>query len=49
MRESLEALGRFDPIRARERFLSGFDPALTKKAMIDGELVAFYVFKEESS
>lgn len=49
MRESLEALGRFDPIRARERFLSGFDPPLTKKAMIDGELVAFYVLKEETS
>ncbi|RVU83721.1 N-acetyltransferase [Leucothrix sargassi] len=47
MRESLEALGRFDPVRARERFLSGFDPALTKKLLIDSKLVAFYVLKQE--
>lgn len=49
MRESLEALGRFDPTRARERFLSAFDPAVTKKLLVDGKLVAFYVLKEESS
>jgi hypothetical protein len=26
MRESLERIGRFDPSRARERFLSGISP-----------------------
>lgn len=49
MRESLEAIGRFDPVRAKERFLSSFDPALTKKVLVDGKLTAFYVLKEESS
>lgn len=26
MRESLERIGRFDPVRASERFLTGFSP-----------------------
>ena len=30
MRASLERIGRFDPLRARERFLSNFTPALTR-------------------
>lgn len=30
MRESLERVGRFDPIRARERFLSNFAPEFTR-------------------
>lgn len=47
MRESLEELGRFDPVRARERFLSSFNPDFTKKVVIDGELAAFYAVKEE--
>jgi GNAT superfamily N-acetyltransferase len=29
MRESLQAVGRFDPQRARDRFLSTFNPAVT--------------------
>jgi GNAT superfamily N-acetyltransferase len=36
MRESLERIGRFDPIRARERFLSNFTPALTWHIIADG-------------
>jgi len=36
MRESLEHVGRFDPIRARERFLSNFTPALTRHIVADG-------------
>jgi GNAT superfamily N-acetyltransferase len=36
MRESLERVGRFDPIRARERFLSNFTPALTRHIVADG-------------
>lgn len=35
MRESLERIGRFDPIRARERFLSNFIPALTRHVVAD--------------
>lgn len=43
MRESLEALGRFDEARARKRFLDSFDPDATQKVLIDDELVGFYV------
>ncbi len=35
MRESLERIGRFDPQRARDRFLSGFEPALTRHVLLD--------------
>lgn len=30
MRPSLEAVGRFDPVRARKRFLDGFVPDQTQ-------------------
>lgn len=43
MRESLEAIGRFDPVRVRERFLQKFDPNATSKVFIDDELAAFFV------
>lgn len=36
MRESLERIGRFDPQRARERFLASFDPALCRFIEVDG-------------
>lgn len=45
MRESLEAIGRFDPKRARERFLSSFKPSNTYKVMDGEKLVAFYVIE----
>jgi GNAT superfamily N-acetyltransferase len=45
MRESLESIGRFDPIRARERFLSGFDPEHTRHVELNGERVGFFVLK----
>ncbi|TFV99473.1 N-acetyltransferase [Oxalobacteraceae bacterium OM1] len=45
MRESLERLGRFDPQRARERFLSGFVPAHTRHIVHDGVRVGFVVVK----
>jgi GNAT superfamily N-acetyltransferase len=45
MRESLERIGRFDPVRARERFLSGFSPAHTRHVELDGERVGFFVVK----
>jgi len=46
MRQSLEALGRFDPDRARQRFLDKFEPESTWKISIDSELVGFYVVTE---
>jgi len=45
MRESLERLGRFDLRRARDRFLSGFDPASTRHVLADGERVGFVVVR----
>ncbi len=45
MRESLERLGRFDPLRARERFRSGFSPQFTRHIEVAGERVGFVVVK----
>ncbi|AMP01624.1 acetyltransferase family protein [Collimonas arenae] len=45
MRESLERVGRFDPIRARERFRSGFAPAYTRHVTVDGQRIGFVVVK----
>lgn len=36
MRESLERIGRFEPRRARDRFVSSFDSALCKLIVVDG-------------
>ena len=49
MRESLERLGRFDPDRARERFLSGFDASSTRRIEVSGDLVGFVVVKDHQS
>ena len=46
MRESLERLGRFQPERARSRFLSGFEPARTRLIELDGARVGFLVVKQ---
>lgn len=45
MRESLERIGRFDPQRARERFVASFDPSHTKFILDDGIKVGFIVVK----
>ncbi len=45
MRESLERIGRFDPERARQRFLAGFAPEHTRRIDANGELVGFFVVK----
>lgn len=45
MRESLQRLGRFDPLRARERFANGFEPNRTRHVLLDGERVGFVVVK----
>ncbi len=47
MRDSLERLGRFDPARARARFLEGFEPAHTRHVVVDGERVGFVVVKPD--
>jgi GNAT superfamily N-acetyltransferase len=46
MRESLEAIGRFDPERARSRFLESFSLPDTKKVTLAGELIGFYTLRE---
>jgi GNAT superfamily N-acetyltransferase len=48
MRESLERIGRFDTVRARERFLSGFSPEFTRHIEVDGRRVGFVVVKPEA-
>jgi GNAT superfamily N-acetyltransferase len=45
MRDSLERIGRFDPQRARERFLSGFEPERTWHVLHGDERIGFYVLK----
>ena len=45
MRESLENLGRFDPDRARTRFLGGFSPEHTQAILVGGQRVGFFVVK----
>ena len=47
MRESLERIGRFDPLRARERFLSGFSPQHTNHILLGQERVGFLVTRPE--
>lgn len=47
MRESLERIGRFDPQRARDRFLARFDPACTRHVVVDGERVGFVVLRPQ--
>ena len=47
MRESLERIGRFDPARARERFLSGFSPQHTRHILVGGERAGFVVVKPD--
>ncbi|PAJ78822.1 GNAT family N-acetyltransferase [Burkholderia ubonensis] len=45
MRESLERVGRFDPQRARARFLSSFDPACCRFILADGVTVGFLLVR----
>jgi GNAT superfamily N-acetyltransferase len=49
MRESLVRLGRFNPDRARERFVGGFDANSTRRIEVAGDLVGFVVIKEHQS
>lgn len=45
MKESLEHVGRFEPQRARDRFLSNFEPDCTKYIEVDGVPAGFFVVK----
>lgn len=45
MRPSLEAIGRFDPQRARDRFLSTYDPRDTQTLYSGGNLAGFFVVR----
>lgn len=45
MRPRLEAVGRFDPDRARNRFLSTFSAAETRIIQIGGRLAGFFVLR----
>lgn len=45
MRPSLEAVGRFDPDRARKRFLETYDPRDTQIVRDGEDLVGFYVVR----
>ena len=41
LRESLERLGRFDPVRVRERLRGAFEPACMRHILISGERVGY--------
>jgi GNAT superfamily N-acetyltransferase len=45
MQESLARLGRFDPMRARDRFIKGFDPPNSRHLVWRGERVGVMVVK----
>lgn len=45
MRESLQRIGRYDPIRARERFSNSFSPEHTQFVIVSNERVGFLVVK----
>ena len=45
MRDSLERLGRFDPARARERFLTNWDAGRTRHVLADGLRVGCVVVR----
>ena len=48
MRDSLTRVGRFDQDRARERFVSGFNPEYTRFINFGGLRVGFVVVKPEA-
>ncbi|MGF6931560.1 GNAT superfamily N-acetyltransferase [Paraburkholderia sp. UCT70] len=48
MRESLERISRFDPQRARERFLRSFDPARCRFIEVDGVRSGFILIRPQA-
>lgn len=47
MRASLEAAGRYDSTRVRQRLLANFEPENTKMVFIEEVLVGFYVILDK--
>jgi len=41
LRDSLERLGRFDPVRVRERLRSAFEPAYMRHILVNGERAGY--------
>ncbi len=48
MREHLERVGRFDPVRARERFRSGFVPQEMRLIEVDGAFAGCVTLKPDA-
>ncbi|NVK30660.1 MAG: GNAT family N-acetyltransferase [Gammaproteobacteria bacterium] len=48
MKDSLEALGRYDEQRVRQRFLDRFDPTNTYKLIASGEVIGFYMLTPDT-
>jgi GNAT superfamily N-acetyltransferase len=49
MRSSLERIGRFDPVRAKERFQSGFSAKHTRHIVCGQSRIGFVVVKPDAS
>ena len=47
LRDSLERLGRFDPVRARERLMAGFKPEFMQHIVRDGERIGFVTLRPD--
>ena len=47
MRSDLERLGRYDPVRVRQRFLDAFAPENTRVIVVDGEDVGLIAVRVE--
>ena len=47
MRPDLERLGRYDPVRVRQRFLDAFAPENTRVIVVDGDDVGLIAVRRE--
>ena len=45
MRPSLEAVGRYDPVRSRERFRASFSPELTQRIIVGEMTIGFFALR----
>ena len=48
MRPSLEAVGRFDPLRARDRFLGSFVATDTRIIQVEEDIAGFFVVRRHA-
>ena len=48
LRPDLERLGRFDPVRVRQRFLTAFEPESTRVVMADGAAAGSIAVRAEA-